>query len=112
MFSFLSIVVEGETMDLDEILKDDPLFAPDKRPLRIVDFLVIRREEQDAINYLIVQYDPASEDALRVLSLLSKETNHLDDRSPIERLGFCKMQRSLIKVYLKMKATNESKSPL
>ncbi len=81
---------------------DDPLFAPRKKQIKIREFLVIEKEEKGNTNYIIKSFGSSKEEALDALSFLKNAINSFNKLSPLQKIEFCKSQRTLIKLYLKL----------
>ena len=91
----------GENDELDEI-NFDPLFAPRKKQIKIWDFLVLEKCEEGNTNYIIKSFGYSKEEALTALSFLKDAIASFNKLSPLEKIEFCKNQRTLIKLYLKL----------
>ena len=97
--------LRGERFILND---DDPLFTPKRKPIKIREYLVLTKEEEGTVNYIIRSLDSSKEDALSALEFLKTEISSFNDLSPIQKLEFCKNQRKLIKLYLKLLNANSS----
>jgi len=89
---------------------DDPLFAPKKKQFKIRDFLVLEKQEEGNTNYIIKSFGYSKEEALTALSFLKDAITSFNKLSPLQKIEFCKGQRTLIKLYLKL--LNEKNSQL
>lgn len=69
---------------------------------------MLTKEEEGTVNYIIRSLDSSKEDALSALEFLKTEISSFNDLSPIQKLEFCKNQRKLIKLYLKLLNANSS----
>jgi len=96
----LETITQGEKMSYDT--DDDPLFAPKKKQIKIRDFLVLEKHEGVNTNYVIKSFGYSKEEALTALSFLKDEINSFNKLSPLQKIEFCKSQRMLIKLYLKL----------
>jgi hypothetical protein len=83
------------------------LFTPKKKPIKIREYLVLTKEEEGTVNYIIKSLDSSKEDALSALEFLKNEISSFNDLSPAQKLEFCKNQRKLIKMYLKLMTSKE-----
>lgn len=82
---------------------DDPLFAPRKKQIKIRDFLVLEKQEEGGnTNYIIKSFGYSKKDALTALSFLKDAIASFNKLSPLQKIEFCKNQRTLIKLYLKL----------
>ncbi|MHA1191443.1 MAG: hypothetical protein ACTSP9_04010 [Promethearchaeota archaeon] len=82
---------------------DDPLFAPRKRQIKIRDFLVLEKQEEGGNTiYVIKSFGYSKEEALTALSFLTDAISSFNKLSPLQKIEFCKGQRTLIKLYLKL----------
>ena len=81
---------------------DDPLFSPKRKTIKIREYLVITKEEEGTVNYIIKSLDSSKEDALSALEFLKNEISSFNDLSPSQKIEFCRNQRKLIKLYLKL----------
>jgi hypothetical protein len=68
--------------------------------------LVLTKIEQGNVNYIIKSLDSSKEDALKALKFLKNEITSLNELSPAQKIEFCKNQRKLIKLYLKLLNSN------
>ena len=89
---------------------DDPLFAPKKKQFKIRDFLVLEKQEEGNTNYIIKSFGYSKEEALTALLFLKDAITSFNKLSPLQKIEFCKGQRTLIKLYLKL--LNEKNSQL
>ena len=87
---------------MSDNIEKDPLFTPKKKPIKIRDFLVLEKKEKGITNYVIKSYGYSKEEALQALSFLKREIESFNKLSPLQKIEFCKNQRSLIKMYLKL----------
>ena len=81
---------------------DDPLFSPKRKTIKIREYLVLTKEEEGTVNYIIKSLDSSKEDALSALEFLKNEISSFNDLSPSQKIEFCRNQRKLIKLYLKL----------
>ncbi|MHA1372917.1 MAG: hypothetical protein ACTSVI_00910 [Promethearchaeota archaeon] len=81
---------------------DDPLFAPRKKQIKIRDFLVLEKQEEGNTRYVIKSFGSSREEALKALSFLTDAISSFNKLSPLQKIEFCKGQRTLIKLYLKL----------
>ena len=78
------------------------MFTPKRKPIKIRDYLVLTKEEKGTVNYIIKALDSSKEDALKALEFLKNEIRSFNELSPAQKIEFCKNQRKLIKLYLKL----------
>lgn len=83
-------------------IDDDPLFSPRKKQIKIRDFLLLETREEGKTNYVIKSFGYSKEEALNALSFLKDAIASFNKLSPLQKIEFCKSQRSLIKLYLKL----------
>jgi len=81
---------------------DDPLFAPKKKQFKIRDFLILERQEKGNTNYVIKSFGYSKEETMTALSFLKDSIASFNKLSPLQKIEFCKSQRTLIKLYLKL----------
>jgi len=90
---------------------NDPLFAPRKKQIKIRDFLLLEKtNEEGNTNYIIKSFSYSKKEALTALSFLKDAITSFNKLSPLQKIEFCKGQRTLIKLYLKL--LNEKNSQL
>lgn len=63
---------------------------------------MLTKEEEGTVNYIIKALDSSKEDTLSALKFLKNEISSFNELSPTQKLEFCKSQRKLIKLYLKL----------
>jgi hypothetical protein len=101
--------ITDDPNDVDE--SDDPLFAPRKKQIKVRDFLVLEKKEDGGnTNYIIKSFGYSKEEALMALSFLKDSIASFNKLSPLQKIEFCKSQRVLIKLYLKL--LNQKKNQL
>ena len=89
-------------MKMSYDIDDDPLFAPRKKQIKIRDFLVLEKRIEGNTSYVIKSFGYSKEETLKALSFLTDAITSFNKLSPLQKIEFCKGQRTLIKLYLKL----------
>jgi hypothetical protein len=105
-FSFYISIRKNKENEIGDVMSEndefDPLFTPIRKVIKIREFLVLDKEIDGKTNYIIKPYNSSKEEAMEALAFLKEEISSFNELSPIQKIEFCKNQRKLIKLYLKL----------
>jgi len=86
---------------MDPKPKEDPFDLHIEKKLKIKEFLVIQKPEENQISYIIKKFEKTRAQSLEILNMIKEILENYPNLSDKQKIDYCKSQRALIKLYLK-----------
>ena len=85
---------------MDSKKEEDPFDIPDRKKIRIKDFLVFRELNDDQDNYIIKEFEKTKEQTLEALEFIQKLIKNYPDMKSDRIKGYLRRQRYFMKLFL------------
>ena len=85
---------------MDYKKEEDPFDIPDRKKIRIKDFLVFKELNDDQDNYIIKEFEKTKEQTLEALEFIQKIIKKYPDLKSDRIKGYLKRQRYFMKLFL------------
>ena len=86
---------------MDSKKEEDPFDIPDKKKVRIIEFLVFKELDDERDNYIIKYFEKTKEQTLEALEFIQKIIKNYPDMNTERIKGYLMRQRYFMKLFLK-----------